>query len=413
MSRLADALRALRSRPRVALGVAAALGLAALSRGASTGGAEIATAVARRDALVQTVDVEGDIVAAGSIDLGPPMAPDMWDYKIAFLAEEGRNVKSGEPVVRFDPGPLQRQLDEKQAEYEEAVQKISRGRLESNDKRRDLDLQLTEAEARLQKATMKAEIPGELRSRIEAQNAALELSLAEKEVKSLKERRAAVDAAETASLRSLVSQRDRASGRVAALKEVIDKMTVRAPQDGIVIYKTGWRDEKRKVGDTVWWGEKLIALPDLAKLRADGDVDEASGGSIAPGQKVRVRLEALPDRDFEATVARIGSTVRRKSPRVPSKVFRVELALAKVDPALRPAMRFRGDIEIARVADALQIPREAVFFRGSGPVAYVRGWRGFRAVAVELGRSGRATVEVKSGLRDGDVVALVEPRDRT
>jgi HlyD family secretion protein len=41
-------------------------------------------------------------------------------------------------------------------------------------------------------------------------------------------------------------------------------MTVRAPQDGIVVYQTNWRDEKKKVGDSVWFGEKILALPDLA-----------------------------------------------------------------------------------------------------------------------------------------------------
>src|SRR6185436_615255 len=125
------------------------------------------------------------IAAAGSLDLGPPMVPDMWDYKIAFLADEGTSVKTGQPVVRFDPGALQRQLDEKQAEFEEASQKISRGQLETSDKSRDLDLQLAEAKSRLQKAQTKADILDQLRSRIEAQQAALELSLAEKEVESL------------------------------------------------------------------------------------------------------------------------------------------------------------------------------------------------------------------------------------
>src|SRR5262245_3167745 len=101
-------------------------------------------ASARLHTLWQTVGVEWETAAAGSLDRGPPMVPDMWDYKIAFLADEGTQVKTGQPVVRFDPGSLQRQLDEKQAEFEEASQKISRGRLESSDKARDLDLQLAE-----------------------------------------------------------------------------------------------------------------------------------------------------------------------------------------------------------------------------------------------------------------------------
>lgn len=406
------------SRPRrgprgfllAAVGGALALGVLSWRFGARD--SEAPTAAARFGTLLQTVDVEGEIAAVGSLDLGPPVVPDMWNYKIAFLADEGTSVENGQPVIRFDPTPLQRQLDEKQAEFEEASQKIARGRLESGDKGRDLDLQLTEARSRLQKAQTKDEIPVDLRSRIEARQAALELTLAQKEVTSLEERRKSVGTAETASLRSLISQRDRALGRVTALREAIDKMTVRAPQDGIVIYKTGWRNEKRKIGDTIWWGERLISLPDLTKLQGDGEVDEADGGAIAAGQHVTLRLEALPNRDFDAKVSRIGSTVRRKSPRVPSKVFSVELAFAKPDPALRPAMRFRGEIEIARVARVLLIPREAVFFRSAGPIAYVRGWRGFKPVPLKLGRTGRANVEVLSGLSESDVVALSEPEGK-
>ncbi|MBP6705460.1 MAG: hypothetical protein KA385_18245, partial [Vicinamibacteria bacterium] len=217
-------------------GLLGVLALSALSWGFGSADNEAPTAVARIDTLLQTVDVEGEIAAAGSIDLGPPVVPDMWDFKIAFLSDEGTSVKSGQPVVRFDPSPLQRQLDEKQAEFEEASQKISRGRLESVDKARDLDLALAEAGSRLQKAQTKAEIPDELRSRIEAQQAALELTLARKEVASLEGRRKSVETAGSASLRSLIGQRDRALGRVTALRAAIDKMTVRAPQDGIVIY---------------------------------------------------------------------------------------------------------------------------------------------------------------------------------
>ncbi len=72
-----------------------------------------------------------------------------------------------------------------------------------------------------------------------------------------------------------------------------------------------------------------------------------------------------------------------------------------------------AEIEIARAARVLQIPREAVFFRGDGPGVYIRGWRGFKAVPVRLGRTGRANVEVLSGLREGDAVALTEPEART
>ena len=99
-------------------------------------------------------------------------------------------------------------------------------------------------------------------------------------------------------LGSLRSQRDRAKGRVEALQAAIEKMSVKAPQDGIVIYRTNWRDEKKKVGDSTWFGETILAIPDLSEMRAEGFVDEADGGLVAEGQSVTLRLEARPDLDI-------------------------------------------------------------------------------------------------------------------
>jgi len=63
-------------------------------------------------------------------------------------------------------------------------------------------------------------------------------------------------------LESLVRQRNRARGRVEALERNIERMTVKAPQAGIVVYRTNWNDEKKKIGDSVWSGEKLLGIPD-------------------------------------------------------------------------------------------------------------------------------------------------------
>ena len=401
-------LQALLARRRVhaALGVLL-LGLTGLGWAARRG-PETDTVRARREDLVLGVEVEGELSAVRSIDIGPPVVKDMWEFKIAFLAAEGARVKQGEPLVGFDSSPLVRQLEEKRAEQEEAQKRIERKRVELLAQRRDLELQLAEALARLDKARLKADVPEELRARNEVLATALELRGAVEEVANLRARIAALGAAEEASLRSLLTQRDRARVRVLDLEAAIDATTVRAPQDGIVIYRTGWRDEKKKVGDSVWFGEKLLALPDLTDMRADGDVDEADGGAVRAGQRVTLRMEALPDRDFSGKVAKIARAVRRKSWRVPYKVFRVQIVLDHGDAALRPAMRFRGEIETGRIPGALTVPRTAVFLRSKGPVVWVRGWRGFRETPVKVGRHGRRSVEILEGLSDGDALALTD-----
>ena len=194
-----------------------------------------------------------------------------------------------------------------------------------------------------------------------------------------------------------------------ALERNIERMTVKAPQDGIVVYKTNWNDEKKKVGDSVWYGETLLAIPDLAEMKGDGFVDEADGGPVEEGQPVTVRLEARPDFDLEGRVARIGRTVQRRSWRTPLKGFRVEIALEKTDPTfMRPAMRFRGEIETGRVPGLLLVPREAVFLRDDGPVVWAKRGLGWREVEVDLGRSNQKVIEVLSGLAEGDSVSAVD-----
>ena len=52
-------------------------------------------------------------------------------------------------------------------------------------------------------------------------------------------------------------------------------------------------------------------------------------------------------------------------------------------------MRFRGEIETARVPGLLLVPREAVFLRDAGPVVWRKTRLGWRETGVTLGRSNR------------------------
>ena len=402
--------RARRSSLRVRAIALGGLVLAAAALASARGPAAETTRVLRDDLSIG-VEVEGELTAVRSTEIGPPVVREMWEYKIAFLAPESATIRKGQPIVGFDASNLQRQLEEKRAEYDEAAKRIERKEVELLGQRRDIELQLAEAESRLEKARLKNDVAENLRARNEVQQTLLDQKNAEQAVANLKARIAGVRGSEEASLKSLINQRDRARARVADLESAIQGMTVLAPQDGIVIYKTGWRDEKKKIGDSVWFGEKLLALPDLSEMRADGFVDEADGGAVAAGQKVTLRLEALPDKDLTGRITKIGRAVRRKSFRVPYKVFHVQVTLDKGDAALRPAMRFRGEIETDRKARVLTIPRSAVFLRPSGPVVWVKSWSGFRETQVKLGRHNRQKVEVLEGVAEGDEIAVSDLRE--
>jgi HlyD family secretion protein len=409
MWRFPERWRVRLSRRRAAAVLAGLLALAAASALASLGGEDVRNPVTvKREDLVLTVDVEGELAAVRSTDIGAPPVAEV-EFKISLLAPEGSPVKKGQPILGFDTEALQRQLVDKQAELAEFTKKAEQKEDDLRLKLLDLDQQIAQAEADLGKARLKAEVPPELQGRLELEKARLDHRGRQRDLENLQAERRATQSLGEAELRSLRNQRDRARGRVEALQANIGKMTVQAPQDGIVVYRTNWRDEKKKVGDSMWFGETVLALPDLTEMRADGLVDEADGGPVTAGQKVTIRLEARPDLDVHGRVRSIGRTVRQKNWRNPVKVYKVDIALDGTDSnVMRPAMRFRGEIETGRVPALLLVPREAVFLRETGPVVWAQRALRWREVPVRLGRSNRRLVEVVDGLREGDRLSPVD-----
>ena len=216
----------------------------------------------KRADLVLSVDVEGELAAVRSTEIGVPPVAEV-DFKIAFLAPEGQQVKKGDSVLRLDTEMLERQLAEKRAELQEAQKKVEQKQIELGMKLLDLEQQSAQARADLGRAQLKADVPAEVQQRLELEKALLDKRGRERDLQNLDAEGRVTQALTGAELASLRQQRDRAAGRVAALEVAIDKMNIRAPQDGIVIYRPNWRDEKKKVGDSVWFGEVVLALPDL------------------------------------------------------------------------------------------------------------------------------------------------------
>jgi HlyD family secretion protein len=361
-----------------------------------------------RGDLVTGIDVAGTLAAVDSGSFGPPQVDDMWDYKISMIAPEGADVTVGRPVVAFDTTELQKRLDEKSAESEQARKEIEKKRADLALKREDERMKLGEAEAKLRRASLKLEGGGDITALNERRQVQLDLALAKRETSTVTSRIASMERAATAAIALLESKRQRAASIVAETQRAISVMTVRAPRNGTIVYVTNWRGDKKKVGDTCWRGERVIEIPDLNRMQAKGEVDEADAGKVAVGQRVTLRLDAHPDDEFHGTIRKVARTVQqRQGTRDPVKVLRVDVALDKTDPVkMRPGMRFQGTVELARAKSALLIPRNAVSISSKGPIAYRRGVWSVEAVPLKLGRENDKSVEVLSGLSASDRVLV-------
>lgn len=370
------------------------------------------TAVVAREDLPIVADVTGTLQAIKTMQLGPPEVPGIWEFKLAFIAPEGAEVKEGQKILAFDTSDLERMLMEKQAERDEAAKQLEKREAELQLRHQEESLALSVALADGRKADMKLDVPSELQAGAERERARLDRDIAGERASRARERLEVLAAAAREELTAIRSKRELAEGRVAELEKAIEAMEVKSPRAGTVIYTQSRRGEKKKVGDPCWKAERVVELPDLTAMEAMGEVDEVDMGRVAEDQPVRLRLDAHPDVEYRAKLAYRWRTVQQRGPDDPVRIVRVKIVLDATDrERMRPGMRFKGEVETERVRGALVLPASAVLATAEGPVAWRRTLRGFERVKVVAGRRGRDRVQVLEGLAEGDVV-LLHPEER-
>jgi HlyD family secretion protein len=313
-------------------------------------------------------------------------------------------------VLAFDPSDLGRRLAEYQNEVAAVTEELGKLRAEGNLTAIGDHLTEEEAEAKRRKADLKADKPPDLTAALVARTAVIERDLARREVAFAGQRDRARRAQEKANRAVLGTRLDLARARVATMEAAIAQMSVKAQRAGTVVHRQDWRGEKKKVGDGTWRGESVLELASLDRMAAVGQVDEVDASRVSVGQRVGLRLEAHPEREYAGFVDRVASLVQTESPESRVKVVQLELRLESTDPLLmRPGMRFRGRIEVSRAPRVLQIPLEAVRSTAAGPAVLRLAGGAPTSTPVKLGRRSREAVEVLEGLADGDRVLLPAP----
>ncbi|MBL4685245.1 MAG: HlyD family efflux transporter periplasmic adaptor subunit [Nannocystaceae bacterium] len=360
-----------------------------------------------RGSLVLDVDVSGTLESVESLRVGPPGVAGVWNYKIAMLAEEGKQVDKDAPILGFDTTELNNRLESKQAERDSASTQLQMKQAAARSAREDERLGMVEARAEMRKARLKADIPEALLSTIELDQSKIDLDLAKAKVAFLTKKGESAARRDNFDLGRWRTKRDRAERRVTELQASIGQMTVLAPRAGTVIQRANWQGDKKKVGDSTWRGETILRVVSLDQMEARGEIDEVDVSRVAVGRTVSLRLDAQADLELRGRVKEISRTVKRASPDNPVKVAVLLISLED-NPGvkLRPGMRFRGHVETDREDDVLLVPLEALEHTAQGPVAYRRSG-GTEVVPVELGRRNDTFTVVLSGLEEGDELVPV------
>ena len=207
---------------------------------------------------------------------------------------------------------------------------------------------------------------------------------------------------------------------------------VTAPMGGVIIKKGV------ELGETVTSGVSsfndgtvMFTVADLKSLIIRVNLNEVDIAKVRVGQPVRVTLDAYPQKIFDGKVRFVAPAAKLVDK---IKVFEIEVALAHLDPAFRTGMSANVEILGDKRASALSIPLEALQRREGQTVVYrlksslapkqvdqarealngrskfgwlSENWKDyFEPVPVNAGIATLERVEIMSGLRSGDQVAL-------
>ncbi len=382
--------------------------LIALSVGCGQSSDRILTAVAERKTFILSLTVEGTVDAQRSYALLTPMVRPH-QPEIAYLAEEGAQVKKGEIVVAFSPDKYEADLRDALRELTLARADMERTKAEHQDQISQLEAQIKNAEAsaeaaRLQYARLEFVAPRER----EIQKLEIERSLTEAE-KNKKKLEFLKNIQKEEITRMLITIKQ-AEAKANSAKSMIDRLRLPAPADGIVMYERNrMTGEPVKEGDMLYPNFPVAKIPALSVLQVNLEISETEAQKLNEGQTVHITMPSLDGLTFPGHVDQVGRTARplRRGSRV--KVVECAVLVDSTAEGLVPGLTAICTIETQTFPDTVVVPLDCLFEKDSAQVVYKKEGEDFTIQKVAVGLRGFDFAIISAGLNGGEELALREP----
>ena len=195
------------------------------------------------------------------------------------------------------------------------------------------------------------------------------------------------------------------------IEDVMDEFDIYAPKSGMVIYFKEWGGQKRKVGSQFNpWDPTVATLPDMSTMISKTYVNEIDISNVSVGQKVKLGVDAFPDREYSGTVTEVAN-VGEDLPNSDAKVFEVVIKVNESDTILRPNMTSSNTIIAFQYDDVVYAPLEAIFNNDSLTFVYLDKFSTVVKQIIEVGQSNENNIIVKRGLNENDMVYLSVPEN--
>jgi len=342
-----------------------------------------------RGDLAQTVVASGRVITPRRVSVSAVIT----ERVSRIPVDEGQTVRAGDVLVMLDDRDERAALEQARASVAQSEAKLRQLREVALPAAQQ---SLVQAQANTVQARQQYERNQTLRERGFVGQSALDdakrnLDVAESQLRAarLQVETNGPSGSDYAMARTALEQ---AQATLRAAQAKLEQTVIHAPVDGVLIGRAV------EPGNVVQAGKELMLLAPSGETQVVVQIDERQLSRLALGQKALGSADAFPGERFAAEIVYI-------NPGIDALRGSVEVKLKVPNPPayLRQDMTVSVDIEVARRADTVVVPTEAIR-DATLAQPWVLAVRGHRAVRqpVRLGLRGDARTEVLEGVEPGD-----------
>src|SRR5688572_6993756 len=311
------------------------------------GATEYRLAKVERGAITAAVATTGTVNPVTSVQVGSQVSGQVKELFVDFNSE----VKKGQIIARIDSDSFNLRVNQALADLEAAratvlSQRANVAALQAEVSRAKVNAGEAERELRRNKGLFEKNFVS-----------AAALDKAQAAFEAAGEQHKAAQAQVT-NVEALVRQRE---AQLSQSKVDLDRTTIRAPVDGIVVKKSV--EPGQTVAASLQAPELFVIAQDLRSMQVDTSVDEAEVGRIREGQQASFTVDSFPGRMFRGRVEQV-----RRAATVVQNVVTYTAVIGTSNPNLElfPGMTANVRIVTDTRENVLKVPNSALRFRPAG-----------------------------------------------
>lgn len=352
--------------------------------------------------FIQTITETGELAAVNFRSFVLQRYGRYWyRMKIIGLLEHGTIVQPGDSIIQFDPSEVQRFIIDRENDLEIQRANLEKTIVNIDNRFSELNSNLKNEQASFELKKLEME---QFKFESEKIKKIKELEFKQAQIR-LNKVKQAIEYYKVVSDNQLHIQKirvDRVESEVMSAYDVLDQLTVRTTIQGIFqVARKRRSNDYIMIGDEVFVGSALGNVPDLTWMKVNTVVSEADFMKIYLGQKVNVRLDALPNVIFDGEVTKVSRLCRPIEWNSSRKVFDIEVKMLVSDQRLKPGMTVSCEYICAHFDNVLNVPLQCVDKIESRYFLYIKDGNRHQKVEVSVGPANSSSIVVSGNVAKG------------